>query len=426
MHAFTPSHKVALEWRIMNNLLSLRLVSSLCLFAFCSQLVMARETVPPSPLGIANDAYGELLGQDNPVKDQVSAGVAVAESQKPKPKGNKKKREKRGSFVVAPIPISNPALGSGIVPVVAYIFPITRKDKVSQPSVLGAGGLITNDGSRAFALAAQLYFKENTYRSTVFYGHGNLDYDLYGSGVFTGLKLPLVQTGEVFQAEFLRRIMWQFFLGPRVTVGNSIITLAPSSGSTPPPPPDIGFHTQLTSLGVRLTRDTSKNRFYPTNGTYFVFTSDFYSTDLGSKYTFQSYKGSFDKYWSLNKSQVVVSDSFACTTAGQPPFYMNCIYGSSNELRGYTAGKYFDRHMVTTQGEYRLALPYRLGVVGFGGIGEAIPGSDQLLFRHNDFLPAGGVGLRLLLSKDYHVNLRSDFAWGKDGHTFTLGVGEAF
>jgi hypothetical protein len=402
---------------------SSRLLLTFWLFALVLQPVIAQET---AGLGATSGASGEILGQESTsVQNQVSAGVAAAESQKAKPKEKKKKREKRGSFVVAPIPISSPALGSGIVPVVGYIFPISKKDKVSPPSVIGAGGLITNDGSRAWALAAQLYFKKNSYRATSFYGHGNLDYDLYGSGVFTGLKLPLVQTGEAFQAEFLRRIVWQFFLGPRFTTGNSIITISPNE-SNQPLPPDVGLHTQLTAIGFRLTRDTSPNRFYPTQGTYFVFTSDFYSPDWGSKYSFQSYKGSFDKYWSLNKSQVLVSDSFGCSTGGTPPFYMNCIYGSSNELRGYVAGKYFDRHMVTTQVEYRLALPYRLGVVGFGGIGEAIPGSDQLLFRHNDFLPAGGTGLRLLLSKDYHVNLRSDFAWGKDGHTFSLGVGEAF
>jgi hypothetical protein len=42
------------------------------------------------------------------------------------------------------------------------------------------------------------------------------------------------------------------------------------------------------------------------------------------------------------------------------------------------------------------------------------------------FLPSGGGGLRFLLSKKYHVNLRADIAQGVDGHTFSVGVGEAF
>jgi len=65
-------------------------------------------------------------------------------------------------------------------------------------------------------------------------------------------------------------------------------------------------------------------------------------------------------------------------------------------------------------------------MVAFGGLGEAIPGGDQLLFTNNKFLPSGGGGLRFQLSKQYHVNLRADIAQGRDGHTFGLGVGEAF
>jgi hypothetical protein len=124
-------------------------------------------------------------------------------------------------------------------------------------------------------MLAQLYFKQNTYKSTAVYARGNLNYDLYGSGVDEGLKLPLIQTGSIFHAEFLRRIAWKFFLGPRFLIGSSVITIAENGTQFTHPPPDIGLNTQLTSLGVRLTRDTSPNRFYPTSGTYFTVTSDF-------------------------------------------------------------------------------------------------------------------------------------------------------
>jgi hypothetical protein len=78
--------------------------------------------------------------------------------------------------------------------------------------------------------------------------------------------------------------------------------------------------------------------------------------------------------------------------------------------------------------EYRLVLPRRFGLVVFGGLGETIPGGTQLLQRiqNSHFLPSGGGGLRFQLSKQYHVNLRADIAQGRDGHTFGLGVGEAF
>jgi len=309
------------------------------------------------------------------------------------------------------------------VPVAAYIFPLS---KGSDPSVVGLVTLFTNNGSRAFGVAGQAYFARNTYKATVLYGRGNLNYDLYGSGSQTGLKLPIKQTGQLFQAEFLRSIGMQFLLGPRFKVGSSEITIRPTESETPTPPPDIGINTNLAAIGTRLLRDSSDNRFYPTTGSYFSFTSDFYSETLGSKYSFQSYTTIFTKYWGWGTKQVLAVNGYSCATGGKPPFYGNCIYGANNELRGYTAGKYLDRYMLASQAEYRLVLPFRLGVVGFGGVGEAIPGGDQLLFSNNSFLPAGGGGLRVLLSKKFHVNLRADLARGRDGHTFSLGVGEAF
>lgn len=80
--------------------------------------------------------------------------------------------------------------------------------------------------------------------------------------------------------------------------------------------------------------------------------------------------------------------------------------------------------MLATKLEYRLELPKRLGLVVFGGLGGVIPGGDQLLVT-SKFLPGGG-GLRFQLSKKYHVNLRADIAQGTDGHTFSMGFGEAF
>jgi hypothetical protein len=120
-----------------------------------------------------------------------------------------------------------------------YIFPFRKADKVSPPSVIGAAGLFTNNGTRGFALVGQLYLRENTYKITAGFVRGNLNYDLYGSGVSSGLKLPLEQTGQAFLGEFQRRIGWKFFLGPRFFSGHSIITPRPSSDNTVPAPPDV-------------------------------------------------------------------------------------------------------------------------------------------------------------------------------------------
>jgi hypothetical protein len=99
--------------------------------------------------------------------------------------------------------------------VLAYIFPIGTTDKISPPSVVGAVGLVTDNGSRAIALGGETYFKQNTYHTTAIYARGNLNYNLYGLGSGDSQpKLPLKQTGQLVFGEFLRRTWWKFFLGP--------------------------------------------------------------------------------------------------------------------------------------------------------------------------------------------------------------------
>jgi len=98
-----------------------------------------------------------------------------------------------------------------------------------------------------------------------------------------------------------------------------------------------------------VTRDTRPNRFYPLTGSLLDFTSDFFSEDLGSKYSFQAYRFTFNKYGSLSECRVLAYKLFLCGTGGSPEFYGNCIYGANNELRGYQAGRYVDRYMVATQ-----------------------------------------------------------------------------
>ena len=369
--------------------------------------------------------------QETAQQPSASASPQATPTQSPDKKAKKEKKKKKpgtGSFVIAPQPLVSPALGAGIVPIAAYITPIPKTDKAISPSVIGAGGLITNNGSRAFAVGADLYLKQARYEVETGYGHGNLDYNLYGVGFANGnagFKLPLEQSGDVYFLKVLRRIGWDTYVGGRFINGVSFITIKQTSGGQLPPiPPDVGLHTNLRALGVEISRDSRKNRFYPLQGSLLTFTGDFFGQNLGSKYSFQSYKFTYNKYLSLSKKQVLAYNGFWCGTGGSPPFYGNCIYGTNSELRGYTAGRYLDRYMFATQLEYRLELPWRFGVVGFAGVGAVAPGGVD--FRTNQWLPAGGTGLRYMLSKEYHVNLRTDFAWGKDNFTWAVGVGEAF
>ena len=174
------------------------------------------------------------------------------------------------------------------------------------------------------------------------------------------------QTGQLVFGEFLRRTGWKLFLGPRFLWGSSLVTARPGKVETTPLPPDLGLDTTLTALGFRVDRDTRPNRFYPIEGTVLDFTADFYRQGLGSKYSFESYKFTFNKYWGLTPNQVLRSGSFARLTGGQPPFYGNRIYGTNSQLRGYTAGRYLSQSLHVCPRSWNIGWPYPRGSALWG------------------------------------------------------------
>jgi len=106
----------------------------------------------------------------------------------------------------------------------------------------------------SICLGGDLFFGENTYHAAALYARGNLNYNLYGIGVRpAGPALKYLSNRT---AGLLRRVLTptrvEIFLGPRFLMGESTITLRPSSGSTLPPPPDVGLRTNLRALRLPL------------------------------------------------------------------------------------------------------------------------------------------------------------------------------
>ena len=63
-------------------------------------------------------------------------------------------------------------------------------------------------------------------------------------------------------------------------------------------------------------------------------------------------------------------------------------------------------------------------MVGFLGVGDV---SDKVSnFEFKDFKAAGGIGFRFQFNRDEGVNLRADFAFGRDTSGYYLTIQEAF
>ena len=348
---------------------------------------------------------------------------------------------RNGEWVIAPIPVNSPAIGAGLAWVAGYVTPLSKDDKVSPPSMFGAGGLFTNNGSRGTAIGTKLYLKEDKYRLTFAAAHASINFDLFGVGKLSGDRgssIPINMKGSGFFTEPLFRIRKGVYFGARAQYRSLRLSIDDDLESNPPT--DIAdivevtrnnlFRQRTVSAGPRFQWDTRDDKFYPRRGVFLDTGIDFFAKAIGSKFTYQYYKAALNKYIGLGDHQVIAIRGMGCAAAGdQVPIYDLCLFGFQNDLRGYSAGRYQDRRMFATQAEYRFTIPKkgfvgRFGLVAFGGVGGVGPKFTEIDF--SDMLPAGGGGLRFRLTKKNPINFRIDYGVGKTGGTLIVGVAEAF
>src|SRR5215204_692286 len=401
-----------------------RAVSVLTLVVILS-LTECMTAVSQSPSPLPANQTDE--GSQNPVPSDQAKDHAPASATQDDQEPDKKKTEKRGSLVIAPIPISSPAFGSGLLLITGYVFKLNEQDKTSPPSWLGGGGVFTNNGTRGLVLGARLYFKENKYQTTMAVAQGSANLDFFGIGRIPGrapISVPLSMDGTIFFGEIMRKTARDIFIGPRFQyrkLGAGIDGLAPPGGFEVP---EIDIRSNSVALVFHVQRDLRDSTFYATKGTLFDFTADFFDQAWGSRREYQVYKAGYTGYREVAPRQVLAYRAMACTAGGSVPFYDLCLFGFNNDVRGYTTGQFQNRRMFAAQAEYRLDWRKRLGFVAFGGAGGVARKWGD--FRMDGLLPGAGVGLRFKLDKKNHINYRIDYAFGREGRTLSIGVGEAF
>lgn len=381
---------------------------------------------PPSSNSLPVDLYGTNANLEGSLSDKgASLGLVTSPTMPPNAtaSGTQTKEKKRGEFAVAPIPMVNPTIGNGGGAAALYATRLGNDD-VSPPSSFGAGGFVTERGSWAVGLGARLYLQQDRYRISVAGGGGVFNYNFFGTGTAAGdagISIPLSQQSKAFLIEPKIRIFPHWYLGPRyhfITNKSSLGSGNFNPSHLPVPlPADLSFTT--AALGIRFQRDSSDSPFYPRKGSILDLITDFFGPAVGGDRTYQSVTLSYDKYLSLGKKNVFAVHGSMCVASEKAPFFDLCLLGLSSDLRGYQIGQYRDNRMLVGQAEYRRELFWRLGAVAFAGAGAV--GSS---FGNAE--PGGGLGLRFVLAKRNHINLRADYAWGNNSHASYVSIGEAF
>jgi len=183
-----------------------------------------------------------------------------------------------------------------------------------------------------------------------------------------------------------------------------------------------GYH--VSGLGLSFTYDTRNNAFSPDHGTMMQFYFDHFMPFLGSDYQYTNYVLDLRRFIRVHDQQVLALQAYGFFNAGEVPLRSLASLGGANSMRGYYAGRFRDKNQAFIQAEYRVPLFWRLGAVGFGGIGNVGPKMEDLNFQDSKF--SYGGGLRIALNRAERLNLRLDYGLGQHSQGFYLQLGEAF
>lgn len=327
--------------------------------------------------------------------------------------------------LILPIPLSNPTLGTGLAVAIVRIY---EPKNAGKPWITGAGAMYTSNDDRAIAGFHSMALDQDRFRFSVLGGYASLPLRFYGVGADAGdrgLAINIQQDVLGGRVEGLARVGHNFYAGVRFRVQNvkTRIRTDPDGSSAIDIPP-VELRSTIVSAGPSIILDRTDAPFNPRNGllveAHWMLGLPF----LGSDFGHSAATASANLYRALNDRTGLAGRVSVCAAGREAPYYDLCNYGQSNDLRGYLNGQYRDRASWAAQVELRQHLWRRIGGVAFAGIGGIAPSLGRV--GDTTLLPAGGVGLRYQLSKQYGINARVDLAFGKNSHAIYFAVGEAF
>lgn len=325
----------------------------------------------------------------------------------------------RGNTVVVPIPISNPTLGTGLVVGAAYFYGQTAEQQGQQPaSLTAAGGLYTNNDSRALVLGQQNYWGSDRWRFTGAIGAADLRLSLAvpdAAGNKENLDWEI--EGAFLFAKLARRIggNWYGGIQLRAIDADQALTLGDASGDF-----DVDANIHSVGAGALVEYDSRDMPINSYAGRYLMLDVLFNDEAFGSDDTYQNYSAAWRSYHTVREGLVLAFELEACAREGRTPLWDACTIG----LRGFSATDYLNKQSVSTQLEARWQMTPRWGAVGFAGVGysgRALNEEDE-----HDPVPSYGVGIRFMVLPAKRVNVRIDFARSRDSDAIHVSVGEAF
>ncbi|MGI9370104.1 MAG: BamA/TamA family outer membrane protein [Ruegeria sp.] len=308
---------------------------------------------------------------------------------------------RQGSVVVAPIPFSNPTVGSGLILGAGYLFTL---DDGSDPSVLGIAGLKSDNGSIAGGVSLNFNFLENRWHIKTLFAKADVRYDLFtDNGIF-----PIQQDG------ILGRFSLSYGVTPDLSLGAAFryldTTINPDTPNLPPLPPPYNrfLDTTYGNAGVIAQWDTRDDTIYPTTGHNLEFEATKGYSLEGVLKDYSKAFANYTHYVSPVEDTTIAARFSICGSSSDTPFFDQCGLGTVDAFRGFSATQFLDLNSVSLQIEVRQRLTKRIGVVAFAGTGLVGDGFGNL--RDDGPHSAAGLGVRYRVSKKFPLDFSVDLA----------------
>ena len=322
---------------------------------------------------------------------------------------------RNGSVVVAPVPFSSPMIGSGLGLGAGYLF---KTSPDANTSVIGLGGLRSDNGSQAAAVMVNFALPGNRWQVKALAARADAVYDLYtGLGV-----LPVSQDGS------LVRINAAYGVTPDLSAGIVLRYLetgiSPNAGLLPAAfQPDASL--EIGTFGFSLDWDRRDDSDYPTRGTRLTAFATRSHTLGGLSRRYDKGYAILDGYRPLGRRGVLALRGTICAASGNTPFFDQCSIGATDNMRGFNSTQFIGARSASIQAEYRKRFSKRWGGVIFAGTGWTGPEFGDL--TQGGSHSAAGAGVRYRVSKKFPVDFSIDVSRNNEQETqLYVYVGQRF
>ena len=334
-------------------------------------------------------------------------------------------KPRKAVLVLLPIWGVSPETGWQLGISAGYLLKFSQ-DSLTRPSIVRLNWLFTEKKQLSIRPSVDLFLKGNKYNIKGQFVYNKFNENFWGIGNNALKDDKELNNFQQYKLNF--RFLKQFFkgvyFGPQIQYEklfnlefqeNSKFLNKGIAGLD-------GFET--LGLGMVCVYDNRDHVFYTKKGVYLEISSIWNSKSIGGQFNHSNYFIDLRKFKTLWKDNVLAFQAVGAINIGTTPYRQLGTIGNEAYMRGYYNGRFRDQHMFATQAELRKTVWGPFGMVVFAGLGNVGNNPEDLF---SSVKPNYGLGIRGVVLRKEHVNLRIDLGFGsKRINGLYLTMAEAF